>query len=608
MVDLNRLASNSGERLEAADNLVNRDVMDLNAGITGYFQLPAFNLAETKFNFTPQVEAVPALVDTSIQHVDPALTLLNRHLALFNRARERISDDKGDNDPGALLQAFADKWKDDEDVRELLKGYVDFDTEDDPAAPGGIRLLPARLVRQPQLTDKDLKITEGARKDSDSSAFFKLSRFAMDDFHRLSGQRTALNRLKRLKAIELSRSRRQSDRLEREIRNARVEYANLDRQRLAAEEDYALARGLLDEQLAAVDGAFAERQRLLSNPVALCYVRVNDLPVSISHRSSDLVPATRPGRLPTACDGAGELPECLQPFLELLADQPMSAWKALADDWRRLPSDLLYQPPAPQLPGYLAGMQALPAALRVLQASLPPPTVRRIAYPGAAERRLSHAAAARRAADRVTLEQLTGVRRADLRIEARRLQDDLGRALACLLHLLAALPAADRFAWSRLAEDDRLLVHRPESWPGFVRHRSGSAGLRLALVVNWLHEQLADEAPAESRTALRTALRACLLHAVNDDPAELLRGRVVQFPGRWGPGAVLGATLNRPPALHAPLKVYDAGRRLIGEARVVDSQAPSGNGLEVQVQVEVVRTLITAAVDSGGWTLVGRDG
>jgi hypothetical protein len=92
-----------------------------------------------------------------------------------------------------------------------------------------------------------------------------------------------------------------------------------------------------------------------------------------------------------------------------------------------------------------------------------------------------------------------------------------------------------------------------------------------------------------------------VLASVHDDPADLLQGPVVQFPGRWQPGAVLAADLNRIPVLRAVLGVYDDQRRLIGEARVVDSE-------QSRAQVEVLSVVGDAPATFAGWTLRGRDG
>ena len=561
--------------------------------------------------YQAQFEKPAAVESATIAHVDKAATLLERHLGLLNGARARLLDTANSDGPGARLLAFYKAWiedadgQGDADVKELLGPYVD-EIMPAPAAPGLTNQY--QLRPRPQLAISQVKVTPPANAgpdayaDNDASALFKLSRHAMDDFHYLSGQRDALERLKQRKLVALRESAKRSVQLEREIAAARSEYAALDRTRLAAEEDYTLVRGLLEEQLQAVDDAFVERAGLLSSPVALCYVRVSDLPVRIERRATSLIPRVAPGQLPVACESAGELPERLTPFQELLADQPMSAWRALADKRHLLPPAWVYQPPTPILPGYPTAIRAMPAAFRGLAKSVPMPMVQRVAaVPGysTAAVRASQAELARQAAERVTLEQLTTVRNAALRIAARRLQDDLARALSCLLDQLLSLPATDRFAWSRLAEDDRLAVEAPQRWPGFEAHRRSTAGLQLRMIVEWLFAQLADNAPTESRTAVRTTLRACLLHTVNDDPAELLEGDVVQFPGLWKPGVLIGTTLNRVPMLKAPLRVYDAERRLIGEARVVDSQPQSQQVAMVATKVQAQGNRLLSGVFPG---------
>jgi len=72
---------------------------------------------------------------------------------------------------------------------------------------------------------------------------------------------------------------------------------------------------------------------------------------------------------------------------------------------------------------------------------------------------------------------------------------------------------------------------------------------------------------------------------------------------------MIGTILNRIPMLKARLKVYDAQRRLIGEARVVDSQPPLQQGVlvdtQVQAQVEILTTYVATPASFVGWTVVG---
>lgn len=533
----------------------------------------------------PAVE-FPTVIETTIAHVDTATALFTRQLELLNTARDRLADQTNRDGLNQRLRAFIQKWGGDADVAQLLAPYYT-QTPPTTATGGGIS-----ITRRPRLQVEQVKASD----DNDASALFKLSRFAMDDFHAMTGQRDALERLKRIKTVERTESVKRSVALAREIVTARTEYANTERDRLAAEEDYTLVRGLLTEQLEAVDEAFVERARILSNPVGLCFARVDDLPVSISYRQTALVPRPDPGRLPNACTAMrSELPERLVPFLELLADQPVSAWRVLGPDWHRLPAEWVYQPPVRALPTYVERIRAMPAVFSALAVTLPVPMMTAVA---GIDRTVAQAVLVRNAAERITLEQLTVSRNGALRIKARALQDDLATALGCIVARLAELPATARFAWSRLAEDDALAVERPASWPGMEPHRRQTAGLVLAQTIGWLVGQLADNAPADARTAIRTALRACLLHAVNDDPADLLVGEVVQFPGLFRPGAVLTANLNRIPPLQALVKVFDGDRRLIGEARVIDSR-------ETSAQVQVVATYGVAPEAFRAWSVVG---
>ena len=89
--------------------------------------------------------------------------------------------------------------------------------------------------------------------------------------------------------------------LRREIENAREVFENNEKERVAAEGEYALVRGLLDEQIQAVDNAFVERQRLLSDPVALCYVRVHDHPIQMEVSQTRLLAKPTATGLPAHC-------------------------------------------------------------------------------------------------------------------------------------------------------------------------------------------------------------------------------------------------------------------------------------------------------------------
>ena len=149
-----------------------------------------------------------------------------------------------------------------------------------------------------------------------------------------------------------------------------------------------------------------------------------------------------------------------------------------------------------------------------------------------------------------------------------------------------------RIDWIR----ERLIVGRDSMKPGGQVASHGFLATRSI----GCYAQLAVDAPTESLTAMRTTIRACLLQSVNDDPADLLQGEVIEFPGAWQAGAILTVNLNQVPNLSAQLRVYDEKRRLIGEGRVADSR-------DRQAQVEIVRTYVSTPAQFSSWTLVGTN-
>lgn len=530
----------------------------------------------------PAYDTETLVTDTEISHVDPAETLLNRHFDLFNSIRAKIAASDEQTALHKRLQKFIDKWKDDPDIHSLLSGYYSLNTTNNSVS----------ITRDSSpLALASVKTTN----DNDSSALFKLSRHAMNDFHRMSSLRRDVGRLKRVKSLQLQASLRRRSILEKEIAEARADFDNSEKSRLQTDEDYAIVRGLLEEQLQAVDDAFAERHRILSAPLGLCYVRVSDLPMQIDYHETDLIAEPDAGTLPASCVNAADLPERLEPFIELLSDQPMSGWRRLRPYWKLLPREWLMQPPVRRVQQYQQNIGYLPPAFHVLMKALPALPKRAI-DPKAG---MSLSDGSRRLADEVTLEQLTNARSARLRQLARGLQDDLERAASCLLEHLMELPASLRYQWSRLAEDDLLNTQNLHTWPDFQLFAGDSTGLMLREIHQWMHLQLDGNAIPETRTAMRTLIRACLLHAVNDDPDELLTGKVVDFPGFIKPGVLINANLNRIPQLSTMLKVYDGKQQLIAEAKVVDSHA-------TQASIEIVSAYTTTPDAFASWTVVSH--
>lgn len=528
----------------------------------------------------PSYATETLVADTEISHVDPAETLFNRHFALINSIRAKIDANDEQTALHRRLQKFIDRWQDDPDVNKELGRYYSISNNQ------------VTIVRDSsQLQESAVKLSS----DNGSSALFKLSRFAMDDFHRMSGLRRDVAQLKRTKALQLRASLKRQSKLEKEIEEARADFENSEKSRLQADENYAIARGLLEEQLQAVDDAFVERKRILSSPLGLCFVRVSDIPMQIDYHVTALIAEPSAGSLPASCLEAPELPDRLEPFIELLADQPMSSWRRLKPYWRYLPRDWLARPPSRPAVQFHHTISLMPPVFHVLAKALPVLPKR----PIEPKNRLGLADGMKRLTDEVTLEQLINTRNSRLRTTARRLQDELEKASSCLLEQLFELPAELRYEWSRLAEDDELNTEKLDSWPGYHNIARESTGLMLREVHQWLHLQLDGNAVPDARTAVRTLVRACLLHAVNDDPEDLLTGKVVEFPGFIKPGVMMTAELDRIPQLSAMLKVYDGKQQLLAEAKVVDSKA-------TQASIEIVSAYTTTPESFTSWTVVSH--
>ncbi len=597
------LDSRNTESLILTNNKVNTNtatvevakVMDSNNNLTPNLLAQAlanqelYQLDINSVELAKTYDTSQLVVDTEIVHVDAPQTLLKRHLSLFNSIREKINSDSEDTALHARLKAFIQKWLDDPDIQKILGQYFNKDSANNVSITRDSSILKESAIKKVPVDDTDLE------RDNDSSALFKLSRFAMDDFHRMSTLRRDVIRLKRSKTLQLRNSLKVRSQLNNEIDDAREEFENIEKTVDKAEENYSLVRGLLEQQLQAVDDAFAERHRILSSPTGLCFVRISDLPIQISFHQTPLIAQPASGQLPSICQQATELPERLQPFLELLDDQPMSSWKQLQPYWRWLPKAWSQQPPPRVIPQIHQNISLMPLPFHSLMLSLP--AIQN--YSTAIKSGLSLAASSKLSADEVTLEQLTKSRHAGLRQRARRLQDDLTSALSCLLQQLQEIPAADRYNWSRLAENDALNTETPLSWPNFHVYSGQMAGLYLREIIEWLYLQLDKNAKTESRSALRTCIRACLLQAVNDDPQDLLHGKVIQFPGFIKPGVLMTASLNRIPALSDRLKVYDGSQQLIAEARVIDSHQTEAN-------IEVISTYTATPAAFSSWTVVGH--
>ena len=96
--------------------------------------------------------------------------------------------------------------------------------------------------------------------------------------------------------------------------------------------------------------------------------------------------------------------------------------------------------------------------------------------------------------------------------------------------------------------------------------------LSASELLGWLFRQLADGPSAEAGTALRTMVRAVVIHAALGEPEEILKGTVLVPPRVLDPGAVIRVRLNRPARLGLRLELFDEQRRPVGLVRVDDEE------------------------------------
>ena len=366
------------------------------------------------------------------------------------------------------------------------------------------------------------------------------------------------------------------------IRVARETLESLDRFRIEQLGDYGVAQRLVDEDWRKVFALNKERRRILTTGVlGLYYVRVRGTPVSASladplalrhGAAKDIVPG---------CDGDEEveLPAVLQAFFAAVCEIPMDDWTALQGLQAKLPAFQQFE--------YLEHMrqarfQARPAKLEApgsdtLKARLQTVHLQNQAVmqqwatfklPAFA---VSSVKTQAEAAKVLSLEDLA-VGNGSLRKPAQALREQLEHCLACLLENLNQLPPSLRLQWGQLAEDDRIKVEDVSWWPGLERAETEdfNAARTVSELIAWWFRQLAAEASASSRSAMRNMIRATLIQASLGDPQEIIRGNVHVPPRLASIGERLQVKLNRAPQPGTQLQLLDVSQRVVALLAVED--------------------------------------
>jgi len=413
------------------------------------------------------------------------------------------------------------------------------------------------------------------------------------------------------KLREQSNKMAQISKLAGMIRVAREALESMDRFRIEQLGDYGVAQRLLDEDWRQVWTLNKERTRILTTGLrGLYYVKVRSTPVSaaladpLSLRygsSKDIVPG---------CDWEEEvdLPAALDPFFAAICEIPMDDWAGLKGLQAKLPSfqhfdylGQLRQARFKARPSRLltpANTDALQTHLQTvhLQTRIVMQQWAAFNLPTFAGSSLQTQAAAAKVLSLEDLASATG----PLRKQAHELREQLEHCQFCLLEKLHLLPPSLRLQWGQLAEDDQIRVEDVSWWPGMERAEADdfNAARTVAELIAWWFRQLASDASASSRSAMRNMIRAGLIHASLGDPQEIIRGNVHVPPRLTAIGERLQVKLNRPPAPGTRLQLLDTEQRVVAVLTVEDHNLQS-------TQVRIVNVLQTGIPINTHFSVIG---
>lgn len=380
------------------------------------------------------------------------------------------------------------------------------------------------------------------------------------------------------------------DKLAAQIEEARQRLDGLEGRRIERLGDYAVAQALVRDDWSRVHRADGERTRILTQGLrGLYYVRVRPAPISQALTDPLELRHGAAGDLVPGCDWTTEVdvPEALTTFFESVLEVPMADWRVLRPLKSRLPPPARLEP-LWGLRRYRFGQQRVAlasgtaaAAGGALAAHLAPMMLQtQRVYRFWSERPIPEPAgslgAYQESASRVlSLKDLLSGSSGELQREAQTLHNRLEQCIVCLLKQLEQVQPSVRLEWAQRAEDDRLDVTRPETWPGLDRAESAdlNAVRTTAELAAWWFRQLDPEASADALGALRSMLRAGLIVAALGDPTELLQGQVVLPPRRFAPEEPVRLTLNRSAAPGTRLQILDDAQRVVGVLRIEDQDA-----------------------------------
>jgi hypothetical protein len=97
-------------------------------------------------------------------------------------------------------------------------------------------------------------------------------------------------------------------------------------------------------------------------------------------------------------------------------------------------------------------------------------------------------------------------------------------------------------------------------------------------LIAWWFRQLAGDASAAGRSAMRNMIRAVLIHASLGDPQEIVRGNVHVPPRTASIGERLQVKLNRAPQPGTRLQLLDTQQQVVAVLAVEDHTPQSTQG------------------------------
>jgi len=417
-------------------------------------------------------------------------------------------------------------------------------------------------------------------EENDKTALFGAGRVMRDDIREVQRLRGMLLRYRRWQKRQLKIKRGERERIREQLPKKHRKLAALNRERLEKRGDYQVVQQLVRENWQEVAERYARRAEILENHKGLFYARVRETPFSrplprelpLRHASPDDI-------VPGCPMEDQEVPAELEPFMETLLELPVGSWTALRSHYRLLPgrkrllewgerrrSRMQYKVNK----AYVSVNSALAVRMTGLRKSNQSLVREQARF--TLKDKSSLLELQRSSREVLSIEDLLSGSGHRLRGRAEVLSDRLNQAAVCLLGALRSVRPSLRLQWAEAAEHDRLDVRRPDKWPGIEEAREDDFNrLRtLAELIDWWHRQLHAKAGAQARGAVANLLRACLLLAANDDPQELLEGKLKTLPGKLLYGDRLRVTLNREPRPGTLLQLLDADSRIVGKLRVDD--------------------------------------